>query len=66
MMPAGSFSLGIVFLVNTTYWGKLATVCVAGEHDSELVLLVTSSVDRYIVLPLHCDGGPHEAQSGPS
>ena len=38
--------------------GKLATVCGAGEHVGESVLLMTSRVDRHIALPLQCDGGP--------
>ena len=32
--------------------GKLATVCGAGKHDGESVLLVTSSIDRHIVRKL--------------
>ena len=31
---------------------KLATVCSAGEHDGEPVLLVTSNVDRHIARKL--------------
>ena len=44
--------------------GKLATVCGAGEHDGELVFLVTSRVDRHIALPLHCDCGPSRYVEG--
>ena len=44
--------------------GKLAIGYGAGEHDGESVLLITSSVDCHIALPLHCDGGPSQYVEG--
>ena len=38
--------------------GKLAPICVAGEHESDSVLLVIGSVHRWGAHPLHCEGGP--------
>ena len=32
--------------------GKLATICRAGEHDGELVLLLISDVNRHIACKL--------------